>query len=139
MCRDVLYVIWYISNKSVHGGLVCLAQSLFRPRKILIGNNKPRQATVGRRGQALRRGDVTPPIVRADCIEVKGLLQCKFFNLSVLRCIHPEKSRIKHQIFTCPKVDNHKARKKPISVRDVTNVYGHHTHWNKRRTCMKCV
>ena len=57
---------------------------------------------------------------------LKGLLQCKMFieksdktlpenankkNLSVLRCIYPEKSRIKHQIFTCPKIDNQKNRK----------------------------
>ena len=60
-------------------------------------------------------------------------------NLSILRCIYPEKSRIKHQNFTCPKIDNQKTRKKPISVRDVTNVYGHHTHKNKRRTCMKFI
>ena len=60
---------------------------------------------------------------------LKGLLQCKIFieksdktlpenankkNLSVLRCIYPEKSRIKHQIFTCPKIDNQKNRKNQL-------------------------
>ena len=60
---------------------------------------------------------------------LKGLLQCKFFieksdktfpanaykeNLSVLRCIYPEKLRIKHQICTCPKIDNQKNRKNQL-------------------------
>ena len=87
--------------------------------------------------------------VGEPCLDLKVYFGAKFLlqnriklcqrmltkNLSFLPCIYPEKSRIKHQIFTCPKVDNHMTRKKPISVRDVTNVYGHHTHRNKRRTC----
>ena len=44
-------------------------------------------------------------------------------------------SKFKHRIFTCLKMDYQRNRKKPISKRDVTDVYGHHTHTNKRRTC----
>ena len=62
-------------------------------------------------------------------LSLKGLLQCKVFigksdktlpenankkHLSVLRCIYPEKLRIKHQICTCPKIDNQKNRKNQL-------------------------
>ena len=42
-------------------------------------------------------------------------------NLSVLRSIYPEKSRIKNQIFTCPKIDNQKTRKKKNQLVYVTS------------------